>query len=306
MNALPFSLRQLQYAVAVADTGGFRRAADRCHVSQPSLSAQLGQLETVLGVKLFERGARRIILTPAGDDFLARARRVLLEADGLSAAAQRFHDPLAGTLRVGIIPTVSPYLLPDIAPALRARAPRLTVVWSEEKTGDLLRDLGGGRLDAALLAQGAHMTEFETEAVAVDTFVLAGRRDHPLLRPKRPVRLDELDGECVLLLGDGHCFREQALALCAKARAHEADYTATSLSTLAQMAAGGAGITLLPALSLSVENRRGDLAVRPFVAPAPCRTLVLAWRKQSPLRAGLQEVAAAICAVTKTSRRAHP
>src|SRR6185369_666589 len=117
MNALPFSLRQLQYAVAVADTGGFRRAADRCHVSQPSLSAQLGQLETVLGVKLFERGSR------------------------------------------GIIPTVSPYLLPDVAPVLRARAPRLIVVWSEEKTGDLLRDLAGGRLDAALLAQGAHMAE---------------------------------------------------------------------------------------------------------------------------------------------------
>ena len=167
-------------------------------------------------------------------------------------------------------------------------------------------DLAGGRLDAALLAQGTHMAEFETETVAVDVFVLAGRRDHPLLRPKRPARLDELDGECVLLLGDGHCFREQALALCTKARAHEADYTATSLSTLAQMVAGGAGITLLPALSLSVENRRGDLALRAFAAPAPSRTLVLAWRKQSPLRAGLKEVAAAICAVTKTSRRAHP
>lgn len=306
MNALPFSLRQLQYAVAVADTRGFRRAAERCHVSQPSLSAQLGQLETVLGVKLFERGARRIILTPAGEDLVARARRVLVEADGVSTAAQRFLDPLAGTVRIGIIPTVSPYLLPEVAPALRARAPRLTVVWSEEKTGDLLRDLAAGRLDAAVLAQGAHMAEFETETVAVDAFVLAGRPDHPLLRPRRPARLDELDGECVLLLGEGHCFREQALALCAKARAHEADYTATSLSTLAQMVAGGAGITLLPALSLPVENRRGDLALRPFAPPVPSRTLVLAWRKQSPFRAGLEEVAATIRAVTRTSRRAHP
>jgi LysR family hydrogen peroxide-inducible transcriptional activator len=196
--------------------------------------------------------------------------------------------------------------LPEVAPALRARAPRLTVVWSEEKTGDLLRDLAAGRLDAAVLAQGAHMAEFETETVAVDAFVLAGRPDHPLLRPRRPARLDELDGECVLLLGEGHCFREQALALCAKARAHEADYTATSLSTLAQMVAGGAGITLLPALSLPVENRRGDLALRPFAPPVPSRTLVLAWRKQSPFRAGLEEVAATIRAVTRTSRRAHP
>ncbi len=306
MEALPFSLRQLQYAVAVADTGGFRRAAERCHVSQPSLSAQLAQLESVLGVKLFERGGRRVLLTAAGTDLLARARRVLLEAEGLSTSAQRFLDPLAGTLRIGIIPTVSPYLLPDVAPVIRARAPRLTVVWAEEKTADLLRDLADGRLDAALLAQGAHIADFETETVGVDRFVLAGRRDHRLLQGRRPVRLDELDGESVLLLGDGHCFREQALALCTRARAHEADYTATSLATLAQMAAGGAGITLLPALSLSVENRRGDLALRPFVAPAPSRTLVLAWRKGSPLRAGLKEVAAAITAVTRTPRRAHP
>ena len=305
MDALPFSLRQLQYAVAVADTGGFRRAAERCHVSQPSLSAQLAQLESVLGVKLFERGARRILLTPAGADLLARARRVLLEAEALSTSAQRFLDPLAGTLRIGIIPTVSPYLLPDVAPELRTRAPRLTVVWSEEKTGDLLPGLAGGRLDAALLAQGAHLSEFETETVGVDPFVLAGRRDHPLFQTKRPARLSDLEGESVLLLGDGHCFREQALVLCAKARAHEADYTATSLSTLAQMAAGGAGITLLPTLALAVENRRGDLALRPFVAPAPSRTLVLAWRKGSPLRVGLKEVAAAICTVTRTVRRAH-
>ena len=306
MEALPFSLRQLQYAVAVADTGGFRRAAERCHVSQPSLSAQLAQLESVLGVKLFERGARRILATPAGTDLLARARRVLIEADALSTSAQRFLDPLAGTLRIGIIPTVSPYLLPDVAPALRARAPRLTVIWTEEKTGELLHDLSAGRLDAALLAHGAHLTEFETEQVGVDPFVLAGRRDHPLLRSRRPARLGELEGQNVLLLGDGHCFRDQALALCTKAHAHEADYTATSLATLTQMAAGGAGITLLPALSLPVENRRGDLALRRFVAPAPSRTLVLAWRKGSPLRAGLKEVAAAISAVTKGTRRAHP
>src|SRR4030095_2921120 len=144
------------------------------------------QLESVLGVKLFERGARRILLTPAGADLLARGRRVLLEAGALAASAQRFLDPLAGTLRIGIIPTVSPYLLPDVAPELRTRAPRLAVIWSEEKAGDLLPGLAGGRLDAALLAQGAHLSEFETETVGVDPFVLAGHRDHPLFQTKRP------------------------------------------------------------------------------------------------------------------------
>jgi LysR family hydrogen peroxide-inducible transcriptional activator len=302
MQAPSYSLRQLQYAVAVADTGGFRRAAERCHVSQPSLSAQLAQLESALGVTLFERGRRRVLLTPAGADLVERARRVLIEADALAVAAQRFHDPLAGTLRIAIIPTVSPYLLPELAPALRRVAPRLTVVWSEQKTPEVLRDLAAGRLDAAVLAEVARMEDLETEVLADDPFVLAARRDHPLMRARGPARLRDLEGECVLLLEDGHCFREQALALCGKARAREADYTATSLATLAQMVAGGAGITLLPALSVPVENRRGALAVRPFAPPAPSRRLVLAWRRNSPLRAGLTQVAEILRAVARRRR----
>ncbi len=294
MNPHPFSLRQLQYAVAVADARGFRRAAALCHVSQPSLSAQLAQLETMLGAKLFERSRIRILLTSAGEDLVARARRLFEGADDLVTAAHRFRDPLAGTVRIGVIPTISPYWLPRLAPLLRARYPRLTLVWSEDKTVSVLRDLTAGRLDAGLLARVSGMEDFEHEVIAEDSFVLAGRPGHPLLRTRGPARLDELSGQRVLLLEDGHCFREQALALCATAGAREAEFTATSLATLTQMVAGRAAITLLPELALAVERRRTALAVRRFAPPVPSRTLVLAWRKQSPFRAALRALAGAM------------
>jgi LysR family hydrogen peroxide-inducible transcriptional activator len=292
MNSHPFSLRQLQYAVAVAEARSFRRAAERCHVSQPSLSAQLAQLEAALGVQLFERDRRRVLLTQAGADLIARAQRILTDVDDLAAAATRLGDPLAGTLRIGVVPTISPYLLPEIVGPIRAEAARLTALWSEEKTEALLRGLDAGRLDAAVLAVVAGMGDLECEVIAEDPFVLAGPAGHPLLRPKRRARTEELAGARVLLLEDGHCFRDQALALCSEAHALEADFRATSLSTLARMCSGGTAVTLLPLLSLPVENRREDLAVRRFAPPVPGRRIVLAWRKRSPLAAGLRRLAA--------------
>jgi LysR family hydrogen peroxide-inducible transcriptional activator len=280
--------------VAVADTRGFRRAASACHVSQPSLSAQLAHLEAVLGAKLFERNRQQILPTAAGEALVGHARRLLAEADGLVAAAQRFRDPLAGTLRIGVIPTISPYRLPELVPSLRARYPRLTLLWSEDKTVGVLRDLAAGRLDAAFVALVSGMEDLEREVVGDDPFVLAGRPSHPLLRRRVPATLDELRGQRVLLLEDGHCFREQALALCAAAGAREAEVTATSLATLAQIVARGPAITLLPELSLAVERRRTMLATRRFAPPVPTRTLVLAWRRQSPLRAVLQSLAGAM------------
>ena len=295
----PFTLRQLQYAVAVADTLGFRRAADLCHVSQPSLSAQLAQLEGALGVRLFERDARHVLLTAAGADLVARARRLLTEADDLVGAGKRLGDPLTGTLRIGVIPTISPYLLPDIVAPLRASLPRMTLLWIEEKTDAVIRDVIGGRLDAALLALVPGLDELEVSLVGRDPFVIAGSATDRLLKPKRPAHTQELDDARVLLLEDGHCFRDQVAELCARARAEERDFRATSLATLAQMVAGGAGITLLPELALAVENRRGALAIRRFAEPAPSRDLALVWRKQSPLTLALSEVA-------KTIRAAYP
>ena len=306
MRSHAYSLRQLQYAVSVADTGGFRTAAERCHVSQPSLSAQVAQLEKALGVRLFERDRRRVLVTEAGHALLSRARRVLSEADDLAATARPFHDPLTGTLRIGLIPTVSPYLLPEIAPVLRATYPRLTVLWSEEKTRMLLGELEAGTLDAVLLALTSAVQGFEHEAIADDPFVLVGPAGHALLKGRRGVTMDDLSGHDVLLLEDGHCFRDQALALCAKANVREAGFRATSLSTLAQMVAAGVGVTLLPSLALTVENRNGQLGVRRFARPAPSRRLVLAWRARSPIGDALRALARTVAGSLKLAKEQRP
>jgi LysR family transcriptional regulator, hydrogen peroxide-inducible genes activator len=302
MTPLPphsFTLRQLQYAAAVAETLSFRRAAERCRVAQPSLSTQIAQLETSLGVRLFERDRRRVLVTAAGEAIIDRARRVIAEADDLANAARAAGDPLAGTLRVGVIPTVSPYLLPRAAPALRAAYPRLTLSWLEDKTEELVRHLAAGALDAALLAREAELGDVELAEIARDPFVLATPRDHPLGARAGPASAAELRGADVLLLDDGHCLRDQALEVCTRARARELEFRATSLPTLVQMVAGGAGVTLLPELALAAEARRSDLKLRPFAAPTPHRTIALAWRRRSPLAPALQQLA-------RTIREAYP
>jgi LysR family hydrogen peroxide-inducible transcriptional activator len=294
MRPHPFSLRQLQYVVAVADGLSFRKAAAACHVSQPSLSAQLAQVEAGLGVRLFERDRRRVLPTAAGRELIDRARQILLSADDLGAAAQRAGDPLTGTLRLGVIPTISPYLLPALTPALRAAYPRLRSIWIEDKTETLMHSLQVGALDAALLALEAEIGDLEREIIARDPFVLVTPLKHPLGAKRAPAAPAELHDAGVLLLDDGHCFREQALAFCSHAKARELEFRATSLSTLAQMVAGGAGITLLPTLALATEARRAQLAVRAFVRPGPHRTIALVWRKSSPISSALRRLAATI------------
>jgi LysR family hydrogen peroxide-inducible transcriptional activator len=286
-----FSLRQLQYVVAIAQELSFRRAALRCHVSQPSLSAQLAQLERALGVQLFERDRRRVLLTGAGQALLARAERVLLEADDLVEAAARAGDPLAGTIQIGVIPTISPYLLPALTPALRGKFKRLTVAWVEDKTDVLIERLGTGALDAAVVALEADLGEVDRAVIAIDPFMLVVPRDHPLGAKAAPAPAGDLRGADVLLLDDGHCFREQALAVCSTARAKETEFRATSLSTLVQMVAGGAGVTLIPALAVATELRRAKVRVRAFRDPAPHRTIALVWRKRSPLAPALEQLA---------------
>jgi LysR family hydrogen peroxide-inducible transcriptional activator len=290
---LPLTLRQLQYVVAVAETQGFRRAADLCRVSQPSLSAQIAEVEAALGAPLFDRSRRHVPLTAAGAAVVDRARRILVETEDLLDAASSHVDPLAGTLRLGVIPTIGPYLLPELDPALRAAFPGLTLVWNENRTEALVRHVITGDLDAALLAREANLGDLEHAIVGWDEFVLAASTDHSLGHGRRPARLADLTDVPTLLLEDGHCFREQALALCSRAGARELGFRATSLATLCQMVAGGAGVTLLPRLAVDVENRRGQLAIRNFVRPAPCRTIVLAWRHRSPLAESLRAVAEA-------------
>lgn len=289
-----FTLRQLQYAVAVAGTLSFRAAAAQLHVSQPSLSAQLKELEAGLGVLLFERDRRGVMITKEGAALLERMREVLREAMDLGEEARRQRDPLTGTMTFGVIPTISPYLLPSLTPPLKARFSGLTVRWVEDKTSNLIEKLGSGAIDAALLALEADLGPVDHELVLHDPFVLCLPLGHPLGRARGPAKSDVLDGAELLLLEDGHCFRSQALALCASHGVTEQEFQATSLSTLVQMVAGGAGITLLPSIAVSMECARAEVTVRPLKDKAARRTIVLAFRKRASLGPGLRTVAQAM------------
>ncbi len=290
----PFTLRQLQYVVAVANTKSFRGAASLCHVSQPSLSSQIAQVESALGVTLFERDRRGVLLTRAGESLIERARELLRDSDDLVATSQRLADPLSGTLRLGLIPTISPYLLPDAAPVLRKTFPRLSLVYHEDKTTVLVDKIEQGELDAAVLALEANLGDLRHEEIASDPFVLAVARTHRFAERKKPVAMSDLEGENVLLLDDGHCLREQALSFCQRAKTEELEFRATSLATLCQMVAGGAGVTLLPTLAVPIENRRGNFVVLPFARPKPGRTIVVAYRSTSPSQEMLVTIAGAI------------
>lgn len=293
-DTLPYSVRQLQYFVAVAELHGFRRAAEACHVSQPSLSAQIARLEQALGVQLFERDARGVRVTAAGEAVLARARQLLVAAADVNEAARQQGDPLSGTLRIGVIPTVCPYLLPEVAPALHHALPNLAIVWSEDKTQTLVTQIADARLDAAIVAHDPRVGGLDSALIGDDPFVLAAAAGHPLVKSASPAAAAVLDGVTVLLLEDGHCFRDQALAFCGAAGAHEGNLSATGLSTLVQMVGAGTGVTLLPKMAVAVENRRGQLAIRAFKRPGPTRTIVLAWRRGSALGQPLAAVASVI------------
>jgi LysR family hydrogen peroxide-inducible transcriptional activator len=223
------------------------------------------------------------MITGAGAKIVERARRILRDVQELGQVAEQVRDPFAGTLRVGVIPTIAPYLLPEVTPALSKKWPKLRLVFREEKTEGVVRDLESGALDAGLVALEAELGDLAREVVMKDPFVVALPRGHALAK-KKTVALGDLDACDVLLLDEGHCFRAQALALCERAGARESEFRATSLATLSQMVTSGSGVTLLPKLAVPVENRRGQLEVRPFRGPhAPSRTIALVWRKSSPL-----------------------
>ncbi len=275
------TLRQLEYLVAVADRGSFHAAARACHVSQPGLSAQIQQLEAQLELQLFERNRRKVLLTAAGEEIVRHARAVLACASQLVDAARVASAPMTGRLRLGVIPTIAPYLLPRVLPRVRERYPDLHFELHEAQTADLLARLQSGALDLLLLALEARLGRVETFALFRDPFVVALPASHRLAVRKR-VREADLTGDEVLLLEDGHCLRDQALAFCKQAGVEEAaDFRATSLPTLVQMVAGGSCVTLLPALAAPVEGKSENLALVAFREPAPYRTIGLAWRSTS-------------------------
>lgn len=276
----PFSLRQLEYVVAVADHRSFRRAATACAVSQPALSAQIAQLEGALGVQIFERDRRKVLVTPTGSEIVARARATLASAAGVVDTARTAAQPLSGTLRLGVIPTIAPYLLPVVLPAVRAAYPKLRLVLREERTASVLGQLDDGRLDAGILALPV-TGDLAAVSLYREDFVLAAPTSHKLARRAR-LREGDLEDEEVLLLEDGHCLRDQALAVCSHAGSHEvAELRATSLPTLVQMVASGQGVTLLPEMAAAVLASRGsEVAVARF-SPPPGRDVGLVWRMSS-------------------------
>ncbi len=286
------NLRDLHYLVALADHRHFGRAAAASFVSQPTLSTQIRKLEDELGVALVERAPRKIMLTPAGRDIAERARRVLAEVEQLKESARRTRDPEAGSVRLGIFPTLGPYLLPHVVPNIRKRFPRLELLLVEEKTAAILRMLHEGRLDAGVLALPLHDEALHVEFLFDEPFLLAAPKSHPLAR-RAGLSLRDLADEQLLLLEDGHCLRDQALDVCTRAGAGEHDgFRATSLETLRQMVAANVGITLLPTLAVKPPVARSDdIRLLRFRERGPSRRIGMVWRRSSAMGSFLRKLA---------------
>jgi len=271
------NLRDLRYLVALADHLHFGRAAEACFVSQPTLSTQIKKLEDQLKVTLIERSNRQVILTPVGAAVVAQAQQVLRDVDDLLRIAEQHRDPLGGDLRLGIIPTVAPYLLPRILPIIRHDFPKVSLKLTEGQTHVIMRMLGDGELDAVILAvpvTDAHVIQTKLYSEA---FYLAVSKQHPKAA-RKTVSLDDLNDEQVLLLEDGHCLRDQALAICSSNKAVEnTNFRATSLETLRQMVAANIGITLMPELALG-GNRNATVRYIPFRGRPPSRDIGIVWR----------------------------
>lgn len=284
------NLRDLRYLVAVAELRHFGRAAEACFVSQPTLSTQLKKLEDTLGVTLIERTNRQVMLSPAGEQIVEQAQKVLREVNTLTGMAEQFRDPLGGDFRLGIIPTIAPYLLPKILNPMRRAFPNLRLHLIEGQTSQVTRMLKQGELDAVLLALPLNEDNIVEVVLFKEPFLFAAAKTHPKAK-QATVTLADLEDEEVLLLEDGHCLRDQALDVCNAHRATEnTSFRATSIETLRQMVAANAGITLMPALAV---QKGGGVSYIPFNGKAPHRTVGLCWRKTStrrPLLKALGEV----------------
>ena len=305
------NLRDLEYAVCLAGEGQFRRAAARCHVSQPTLSTQIAKLEDELGVQLFERGARAATPTVNGRALIRQAQVVLDEIERLKALARAGQDPLQGPFHLGVIPTAGPYLLPLLLPGLRQRWPQLQLLLREEQTAALLDRLRAGSLDAAILSLPLDGTDLRWEPLLREPILVALPRRHKLAGRAR-VAPDALASEPIILLEEGHCLRDQSLAVCDAAGLTQRrdDVQAAGLESLRQMVMAGIGIALVPELATVTPFGASDLAVyRRFAPPEPTRELVLAWRRSFPrgdalqvLASGLREVVSARPAAGRTAR----
>ncbi|MEM7753938.1 MAG: hydrogen peroxide-inducible genes activator [Pseudomonadota bacterium] len=282
------TLKQLRYFDALARFGHFGRAAETCAISQPALSMQIKDLEETLGAQLVERSARQVRLTPLGEDLAARAREILRAVDEIGDLARASADRLVGRLRLGVIPTIAPYLLPRVMQRLARQHRELDLYIRETVTPKLIAELHEGRLDAAIVALPVSEPALEETALFNEDFVLI----RPASDAKAPVPSKEgLRAMRLLLLEEGHCFRDQALSFCdMQSSAPREMLDGSSLSTLVQMVGAGIGVTLLPEMALRVETRSADVTVQQFPTPQPSRSVGMVWRKSTPLAAQLTQL----------------
>lgn len=283
MALLP-TLRQIQYFLALADTLSFVRAAERCNVTQPTLSAGLKELETLLGDTLFERSPRGVQLTRTGIDLLLPARDLMARAEEFAHTAQRNRLPLSGPLTLGIIPTIAPYILPHLLPSLNKHFPELQLQLREDLTGRLLEALERGEIDVVLMAFPFDTPHAEQMILWHEPFFLASPGTEPA--SAKTARIDDLKGANVLLLEDGHCLRDHAMAAChlPSNGQQRKTFGATSLATLVQMVQHGYGITLLPAMAIDPHDPPKGITIQRFANPQPSRAIGIAWRKRAARR----------------------
>lgn len=277
------NIRDLQYLVALSETNHFGQAAQQCHVSQPTLSTQIKKLEHELGITLVERDNKHVILTDIGHTIIEQAKEVLSSVDAIKDIAKQSKDPESGTLTLGLIPTIGPYLLPYAIKAIKARFPELTLYLHEAKTEDLTAMLKTGKIDVAIMALPLHDERLDHYPIYNEAFFAALPARHALAN-KSTLQFSDLQHHNIMLLEDGHCMRDQALDICQRAGTHETqEFRATSLETLRQMVISGAGITLLPTLAAeSSMGQEQDIAIIPFTEPQPKRTIGIFFRRSSP------------------------
>ncbi len=306
MKPLP-TLRQLRYLVAVVERCHFGQAAEACLVSQSTLSAAIQELEDLLGAPLLERSRRLVVATPLGREIAARAQALLEGAEDLVDVARTARDPMAGPLRLGVIPTIGPFLLPRVMPGLRTAFPQLKLYLREDQSARLLAQLGAGELDALILALPYPMAEVEAVEIAQDPFWLVFPPGHRL-NGATAARPSDMALEDLLLLEDGHCLRDHALAACMQeGPRRNTAFQGTSLHTLVQMVANGLGVTLLPQMALEAGILRGlDLKALPVAAAAPFRRIGLAWRRTSGRKETFRRLAAALRAELAPGATAVP
>ncbi|WP_299029633.1 LysR substrate-binding domain-containing protein [uncultured Sulfitobacter sp.] len=301
-----FTLKQLRYFEAIARTSHFGRAAELCAISQPALSAQIATLEAALGQQLFERSARTVRLTPFGAQFGTRAREILRNAEALADMARAASGAALGRLRIGVIPTIAPYLLPSVIGHITAAHPEIDLLVRETMTHRLIEELGDGKLDCAIVALPLSEQAFTEVALFDEAMVLvrpAHHADHPV------PDMEMLSQMKLLLLEEGHCFRDQALSFCATRNTLPREgLDGSSLSTLVQMVGAGIGVTLIPEMAVSVETRSADVSIAVMGAPYPKRTVGMIWRKSSALSEHLEGLSQLVRAAAMAQRttRAQP